>query len=191
MLGWPAKLYGRACLFLGLATLFWYACMYLVLVSDPALSRRKADLLDMSLLWTKSRATELFADLEEGGALRKLYIFYGLDLVFPFIYGPFLSIGLALFLRIVPGEGLPPNTTAPFARRVIAGLPVGASLFDLAENSTILYLVTQFLRRGEIGRIASMVGGVCTSCKWVFFGLPLLVGWFEIVQAPRDDEEAF
>ena len=47
-------------------------------------------------------------------------------------------------------------------------------------------------RAGTVNRGAAFFGGCCTLLKWCFLVvLPLVVFWFEIVAAPREDEVAF
>jgi len=176
--------------FMAVSTSACYFAMYTVLNSEPSLSANKGNLLDFKMLWTRTAAESLFTSLSPD-ALATLKLFYVIDLVFPFLYAPLLSTLIALFLNIVPHEGLPAGATPPLARRVIAGLPLGAAFFDLIENSIILFLLNHYNKHTSLPRPVTMIGGIATMLKWAFFLLPLIVFWCEIISSPREDENCF
>jgi hypothetical protein len=184
------KFYAKSMCVLIFLTLAWYSCMTLVLLSDPSLAQARGDLLDLRLLWTAKKATALFESLSSP-AMQRLRYFYALDLVLPLLYCPLLAVAIGLFLNIVPGEGLPEGATPPLGRRVIAGLPLAAGIFDIFENVAILCLARVYESTEAVPRVPAMVGGACTMFKWTFLLLPFIVFWYEILVAPRADEEAF
>jgi hypothetical protein len=95
-----------------------------------------------------------------GETIRARYMIglFTVDLAYPIYYGTLLALIFALVFK---------KLTIPFSRKIIF-LPYIAVLFDLTENSLLIYLLSSYPNKhSEIADIA----GYVTAVKWSAFGI--------------------
>jgi len=130
--------------------------------------------LDLLFFYTPERAYSMIGSYGEDG--RAMYRIFELtvDVVWPLVYTLALSLTITWLLQ----RGIAGDNRAQF----LNVMPLGAWLFDLLENSSIVVMLSVFPERPAL---LAWVATGCTMAKWIFVGASLAVLVFGILSAVR------
>ena len=117
--------------------------------------------LDTRFHYNHSEVLTLFDQMGEKGRAVNQFISGRLDMIYPLVYGGFLTL-LLLKLR---------RWQRASRWQFVVFLPVIAVCFDYLENFGVLSLISKFpaINEAQVQYVATM-----TSLKWIFVGLSIL-----------------
>lgn len=132
------------------------------------------DLIDLLLSYspdTVYRMIEAYGD--EGRPYYRNFAM-SFDLAYPVVYSVFLSLLIGWLLQRV--------TPAASRWRLLNLLPFGGMLFDWLENASVIAMLTSY---PAVTPNLARIGSLCTSLKWGFSALSMLLLVSLLVLAAR------
>lgn len=124
----------------------------------------ESTILDLRMTYTGEEAYQLLDDMGNEGRAAYKKTAGREDIIYPLIYGGMLILGIIFFLkRSFPDE---PKLG------LLAVLPVFAVLFDFAENSSIIMMISHYPEQNtDLGNYA----GKMTLLKWGFVFISVFI----------------
>lgn len=114
--------------------------------------------LDLLFWYDHDTLYQMLSNYGESVRSRYMIGLLTVDVAYPIYYGTLLALIFALVFK---------KLTIPFSKKIIL-VPYVAVLFDLTENSLLVYLLNSFpIKHIEIANLA----GYITAIKWSAFGV--------------------
>ncbi len=151
----------------------WVVLLILVLLFNfvilPLLVPSKQEkLLDTRLHYTSRDVSQYLATLNSTRKTRSLIFHTTVDILYPVIYTLFLSVLFYL--------------TGSRHRKLFVLMPLTIFIFDLLENSGIVFLVAVSQTGGALYKSVITVTPLFTTAKWVCTGITVITLLFMVIK---------
>lgn len=149
---------------LPLGGLFLFFSLYLFPAYQSEINEligKEFQLLDTRFSYTKADVLLTFEEIGAKGRAQYKFISGCIDMIYPIVYGLFLSLLLLMLAKKIPNR----------KGRLLCCIPFIAVLFDYIENASVLRMLNTY---PNITDLQIMIGSTATSMKWTFIVLSLL-----------------